>query len=231
MTTIIDINSPDAFGQIISAIHKAPVIVQLPRVFVLLAAPTAKGAAQLDRLKSRQANKNYGTAIGDLSQFVKLSRPDSLPEEFTSAQDFSRLTGCFLRVYVSPPNFDSTVIRGGTHQGVILEGIHRRLFKDIEQSFQSVDTAGIWGEQAYFAPLCTSCNISGDPKGSITSLDRAIEFAQDRQVDLLVTSPSAKGEMGSYPIFGIYKDGIQIHRIGPNLDQYQAMIPGHLKRW
>ena len=231
MKEIIDIYSPDAFDKIISSIHKAPVIVQLPRVFVLLAAPTAKGAAQLDRLKSRQPNKNYGTAIGDLKQFVQLSRPESLPIEFKNADDFSRLTGCFLRVYFSSPTFDSQVIRGGTHQGVILGGIHRQLFKAIEKSFQSMNTSGIWGEKSYYAPLCTSCNISGHPEGSITSLDRAIEFAEGRKVDLLVTSPGANGEMGSYPILGIYREGIQIHREGPNLGDYKELIPVHLRSW
>lgn len=48
---IIDIHHPDTFDLAIEAIHQSPIIVQLSTVFLLLAAPTLKGAVQLNEAK------------------------------------------------------------------------------------------------------------------------------------------------------------------------------------
>ena len=225
MKTIIDINHPGVFGTIIDEIHRKPFILQLTSVYVLMAAPTRQGARQLDWLKTRQPHKNYGTAIGNLDNFLSCANKDLLPYEFTVPDSFEKLTGSFVRVHFANTNFNSPVIRNGTHQGLILDGILRELFMAIEASFAGTDNQDIWAGNFYYSPLCTSCNISGDPLGSITNYDQAIDFAEARNVELIVTGEQTKGPQGSYPIFGMYRDGIEIHRNGPNMEEIMALFP------
>lgn len=225
MKTIIDLNHPGAFGTIIDEIHRKPFILQLTSVFVLMAAPTREGAKQLDKLKTRQPNKNYGTAIGNLGNFLSCANKDLLPDGFTSSDQYEKLKGSFVRVHFGETNFNTPVIRHGTHQGLILDGILQELFMAIEASFSGTDNRILWAGHYYYSPLCTSCNISGDPMGSITDFDRAVEFAETRNVDLLVTGEQAQGQQGSYPIFGMYRSGIEIHRNGPNMEEIMSVFP------
>jgi hypothetical protein len=203
----------------------------MPSVFVLLAAPTTRGATQLDDSKTRLAGKNYGTAIGSLELFLAQADASQLPADFSSPADLSRMTGTFIRVRFRSGDFQSATVRDGTHQGVLLDGIHRELFKRIEASFLGAAPDAMWGHRNYSAPLCTSCNVSGDPDGSIVAIDKALAFARTRGVKLLITCPHTASELGSYPIFGYERDTVTIHRSGPCLDEFKQKIPLRLRSW
>jgi hypothetical protein len=222
---VIDIRHRDAMDLAVGEVQGNTIIVQLPTVFVLLAAPTAKGARQLDASKTRLPGKNYGTAIGSLERFLAQADPAHLPDAFSSAPDFARMTGSFIRVRFRSPDFQSPTIRNGTHQGLLLDGIHRELFERIEASFRLCPTQPIWGGTNYCAPLCTSCNVSGDAAGSIVHLDRALAFARQRGVRLVLTAPKTATQLGSCPIFGYERHRVSVHRDGPGLGGFMQQIP------
>ena len=228
---IIDIHHPDTFDVAIEAIHQGPIIVQLPTVFVLMAAPTSKGAAQLNEAKKRLPGKNYGTAIGSLPDFVAQAIPGSLPEGFSSPDDFVKMTGTFIRVQFRDKNFQSPTVLNGTHQGLLLEGVYAELFKAIEHSFAGSAPDKIWDYNNYSAPLCTSCNVSGDPEGSITTLDKALHFAREKKIPFFIKGHPSPGALGSYPIFGYERHQVAIHREGPHLNAFKEKIPLHLRAW
>lgn len=228
---IIDIHHPDTFELALEAIQQRPIIVQLPTVFVLMAAPTTKGAAQLNQTKHRLPGKNYGTAIGSLPKFIAQALPESLPEAFTQPEDFVKMTGTFIRVQFRNHRFQSTTVLNGTHQGLLLDGIYAALFKAMERSFATAAPDALWDYHNYNAPLCTSCNISGDPAGSITDLPRAMHFAKEQGIPLFIQGEPAPQELGSYPIFGYEKHRVTIHREGPNLAYFKEKIPLHLRSW
>ena len=228
---IVDIRDSDAMDLAVDAVHDDAIVVQLPTVFVLLARPTREGAAQLDRSKTRLPGKNYGTAIGSLDLFLAQAHPGHLPQEFSTTQDFERMTGSFIRLRFRAADFDSPVMRRGTHQGVLLDGPHRELFRRLEASCVGLPPDEIWGGGNVAAPLCTSCNVSGDPNGSIVKLERAIDFCRDRGVHLLVTCEDRVAELGSYPILGYERDAVRVHRDGPGLDEFKRRIPARLRTW
>ena len=69
----------------------------------------------------------------------------------------------------------------------------------------------------HYAPICSSANISGDPHGSITSKQKALEFAKSRNIKLFVHSKLNALEQGSYPIFSIKHNlQVKIERKGLN---------------
>jgi len=229
---VLDIRDRGAIDLAVQAVHTAPIVVQLPTVFVLLAAPTSEGAVQLDRTKARLAGKNYGTAIGSLERFLAQARPDELPQEFRGdSGPFEAMTGTFIRLRFRAPDFSSSVMRAGTHQGVLLDGPHRELFRRIEASFLDRPADPLWGGENYAAPLCTSANESGHPDGSIVAEAKALAFARERGLGLVLTGPAAEGELGSYPIFGFERNAVRVHREGPGLARFKARIPERLRSW
>lgn len=80
----------------------------------------------------------------------------------------------------------------------------------------------------YTAPLSTSCNISGDPDGSIVEWRPARPFAVDRHIPLVIRSDAAAGQAGSYPIFALSATAVTIGREGPGLEQLKAALPSRL---
>lgn len=56
-------------------------------------------------------------------------RTGTLSPELDSVEGFKLLTGAFIRITVAPETFNSPMVRAGTHQGLLLEGPHRELFK------------------------------------------------------------------------------------------------------
>jgi hypothetical protein len=228
---LVDVRDRDAFALAVEELHRAPIVVQLPTVFVLLAAPTLRGAQALDATKSRLPGKNYGTAIGSLELFLAQADASQLPAGFNAPAQFARMAGSFIRLRFRSPDFQSATIRDGTHQGLLLEGTHRELFRRIEASFVGGPPDPLWGHHNYSAPLCTSCNISGDAGGSIVALDKALAFGRQRGVRLMLSCPDSAAELGSYPILGYTRDQVQVHRDGPGLGEFKHRIPGPLRGW
>lgn len=227
---LIGISQPGAIALAAAAIHHHPILVQLPTVFALLAAPTARGAQQLDDCKTRLEGKNYGTAIGSLHKFLAQAQQGSLPAAFNTAAHFHCMEGAFIRLQFRDKDFSSAAIRNGTHQGLLLSGPSRKLFMEIERSFGHYPPDDTWNGHNYCAPLCTSCNISGHPEGSIISLDKALIFARQKHIPFIITQ-TASEEKGSYPVFGFSREGVSIHRQGPGTDRFMERIPGELRRW
>lgn len=228
---ITSISDPSTVELAIREIHKGPILVQLPTVFGLLAAPTSKGARQLDSSKIRLAGKNYGTAIGSLTNFVAQAKRDHLPDNFNCTEQYANLIGAFIRLPFREDTFQSKTIKNGTHQGLLLKGAYSALFQQIETSFASYSPDEIWNYTNYCAPLCTSCNISGDPDGSIVEFSKAKQFAETMGINLLITADKPSTEKGSYPILGFEKQRVNIHRAGPGLDGFRTKIPAALRAW
>src|SRR5215211_7264055 len=179
---VMHMSEPGVAESAVEAIRRDAILVQLPTVFVLLAPATREGVSWLDRTKLRLPNKTYGTAIGDLERFAAMVMPGSRPPELESVGGLRTLTGAFIRCRVAPDDYNSALVRHGTHQGVLLDGPHRDLSTAIEAGLADMSDPDIMAGHAYTAPLCTSCNISGDALGSITEWTRAIGFALDRRV-------------------------------------------------
>jgi tRNA A37 threonylcarbamoyladenosine synthetase subunit TsaC/SUA5/YrdC len=225
---VMHLSEPGVAEAAAAAIRRDAILVQLPTVYVLLAPPTRDGVAWLDRSKRRLPNKNYGTAIGDLARFASLALPGTRPPELETIEGLTVLTGAFIRCRVAPADFNSPLVRHGTHQGVLLDGPHRELFRAIEAGLADLADPDLLGGHTYTAPLCTSCNMSGDPLGSITDWARAERFAVERAVPLVIRGEAAKGQAGSYPIFALERDRVAIGREGPRLDEIKAALPGRL---
>lgn len=228
---IVSISHPSAIELVIREIHKKPILIQLPTVFGLLAAPTSHGAGQLDRAKMRVSGKNYGTVIGSLKNFINQAQQDQLPDGFRYPQQYTNLTGAFIRLPFRDCSFQSKTIKNGTHQGLLMTGRYAVLAQQIEASFASYPPDQLWNYANYCAPICTSCNISGDPNGSIVEFNKALRFARDRDIDLFITADKEYSQKGSYPILGFEKQRVSIHRDGPGLDSFKMRIPPVLRGW
>ena len=226
----IHISDPGAAAAALEVLADGVVMLQMPTVYVLLAPPTDEGAAWLDAAKGRLPNKNYGTGLGDLDSFRAMTAPGSLPEELEAPGAFNILTGAFIRISVAAPDVDTQMVRGGTHQGLLLEGPHRELFRALEAGLAPSAEPSIIGGHTFTAPLCTSANYSGHPDGSIVDGAKARAFAAERGLRLLVTSDADPGALGSYPIFWLHRDRISVERVGPGLEAIRAALPRRLFR-
>lgn len=226
----LSILDPRSIPAALDALHspQAIVMLQMPAVFVLLAPATLKGIRSLNQTKLRLPQKNYGTAIGDVKKFHALASKGALPNELASAEDLNNLTGAFIRFAIGKASFNSATVRSGTHQSVLVDGPHRELFKAIEESFAQQAEPSLFCGHAFTAPLCTSANLSGDSLGSITSWERAYQFAKQRRLPLVIRCEATQGESGSYPIFYFRDERVTIERHGPGEEEIMARLPERL---
>lgn len=226
----ISILDQEAIPAALEALHskEGVLLLQMPGVFALLAPATKKGVESLNQTKLRLPQKNYGTAIGDIQKFHALASPGSLPHELKRAEDLNCLTGAFIRFAIGRSNFNSAAVRAGTHQGLLVDGPHRDLFKAVEQSFAHQAEPALFCGHTFSAPLCTSANLSGDNLGSITDWDRAYRFARQRHLSLVIRCEAAQGENGSYPIFYFKDDQATIERHGPREEEIMHRLPERL---
>ena len=206
------------------------VMLQMPAVHTLIAPPTQAGIQALNSTKNRLPAKNYGSAIGSLARFHALGDREHLPSEFKTAACLTLLEGAFIRLKVTSPEFNSTAIRGGTHQGLLLpQGPHRLLLDEVEEALRPLAEPELFAGKIYSAPLCTSANLSGDPLGSITDERRAEEFFNSQEIPLWIRCNSATGEAGSYPIFAFDGNQCSIERDGPGRREIQARLPASIR--
>jgi hypothetical protein len=98
--------------------------------------------------------------------------------------------------------------------------------RELEAAFSEAADPELFGGHSFSAPLITSCNVSGDPLGSITDEARALEFMSDRGVELWVRPAESSSESGSYPILALGREGITVGRDGPGLDRILGGMPG-----
>ena len=205
-------------------------MLQLPSVYALVAPSTKVGVDALNVAKCRLPGKLYGSAIGDLTRFLTLAMPNMLPDIFHANTEAARcMEGSFLRLVVDHSKVQTSTIEGGTHQGLLLpEGHIRELFRAIECAFWKKSSSELFPGKSYTAPLCTSANISGDPLGSIVTEDRALRFAEEQGISLLVRSYETSAEKGSYPIFYFQGNQATIERQGPRVRDICAAIPNSI---
>ena len=225
----MDLACPRVAGAVIDHLRRAPVLIVLPSVYALMAAPTALGITGLNGMKRRIPGKNYGTAVGRLSKFWNLVEESSIPRGFDGPSDLESNHDIFFRCRVGDENIQTPVIRDGTNQTLILGGAYRSLMCEIEEAFQGQAAPELFGGHRFSAPLITSCNLSGDPLGSITDESRARNFAEERGVGLWITASSPSDESGSYPILELEKSGISIRREGGSIREreiYQRFRKG-----
>jgi hypothetical protein len=198
---VISINDYDAFGVMLDAMKRDAIVIQVPGgVFEVLATPNRAGVEQINRIKqSRGAGTYYTTCIGTSKRYLDLFPPHTIPENLSTEEGLNSLEGSILRANMASPDFNSQVIRQGTHQSLLFGGICRQFFQTAEDVFDRsglYDTELFGGRKVVF-PIGSSANVSGDPKGSITDYSQAIDFCQERGVKLLVTcsDPAPAGPM------------------------------------
>ncbi|HIG00841.1 MAG TPA: hypothetical protein EYQ66_05980 [Myxococcales bacterium] len=213
----LDIHSPATAGAVIDHLRFAPVLIVLPPVYALLAAPTGYGVAGLNRMKKRLPGKNYGTAAGELSNFWEMVDETSIPSDFEGPNELESTHDVFFRCRVSDSRTQTQAVRNGTHQTLILSDPYRSLMCEIEAAFRREADPALFGGHSFSAPLITSCNLSGDPLGSITDKARGHEFIHRRNVGLWVRESGSAHETGSYPILELEKSGISIQREGGSI--------------
>lgn len=214
---------------IVSYLSTSVVMLQTPKVFVLLAQPSFKGVELLNTVKSRLPNKNYSTALGSLSNFYALADLNALPTALHKKEKFEVFNGAIVRISVGSEKLNTSLVKNGTHQGLLIGGRHREVFCEIEEHFSMNSGNILFGGKNFYAPFCTSANVSGDPSGPITNWDRAWRFGKERQIPLVIRSSEISGPMGSYPIFWIKRNSITLEREG--LGQFQIIdkLPVNLK--
>ena len=213
----LDIHSPATAGAVIDHLRFGPVLIVLPSVYALLAAPTGYGVAGLNRMKKRLPGKNYGTAAGELSNFWEMVDETSIPSGFEGPNELESTHDVFFRCRVSDSRTQTQAVRNGTHQTLILSDPYRSLMCEIEAAFRHEADPALFGGHSFSAPLITSCNLSGDPLGSITDKARGHEFIHRRNVGLWVRESGSAHETGSYPILELEKSGISIQREGGSI--------------
>jgi hypothetical protein len=201
-------------------------MVQLPAVFALFAPPNRKGVKALDAGKSRIPGKNYGSAIGSLSKYFSNFAPNALPSSIKMGSQLSFLDGSFIHVRFTDDGFNSPTIRNGTHLGLIMpDGVHRKLYTMLEMLMQAEAEPDLYNGKHFTAPICTSANLSGDPLGSITTMERAFAFVESRDIPLFLTYDGMSDDRGSFPIFSVDGSKVKIIRNGPGQDRIRAGFP------
>jgi hypothetical protein len=221
---ILDLETQATMGAVMDELHTRPVLVQLPQVYALLAPATLAGAEGLNRLKARLPGKSYGTAVGRMQSFWEMIDGRSLPESIQDPAVIDAVPDVFYRCKIAEAETETAAVRQGTHQTLVLGGRLRELMRCVEEAFESQAEPEMFGGHHFSAPLITSCNVSGDPLGSITDEVRAREFCDQRGVGLWVRGSSTSCEQGSFPILELGPAGIGIGREGPGLDRILKSI-------
>lgn len=203
-------------------------MLQLPAVFALIAPPTEAGVQALNKAKNRIVGKYYGSAIGELSAFVSMALQQHVPDDFRNdLQSMRVMEGAFIRLKVTNGMDDTACVTNGTHQGLLLsEGPERKLFRAIEEAFALNAPNALFTGGSYYAPICTSANVSGDPLGSIVDMERALRFADERNISLVISNSAEKSyESGSYPIFSFDRNTVSVMRRGPRQERILRALP------
>lgn len=218
---LINFSKDSDIEMVVDALCKGAIIVDLNNVFAVVALPNKKGVDFLNHVKNRKPGKCYGSLISDASQFVNSSILDSDTKfRLTNCLEQGILDNSFVRIPWNDTVI-SQLIMNGTHQGLkttepILSFCHlieKRLIQN--------------GDDFMIKSLiCSSANISGDPKGSITDRGEAIQFGRDRGVDLFVEFdfPNTEVESGSFPIFSFQNMTFSIERKGPGYREIESLL-------
>lgn len=225
----IDITEADVLNACLDSFKNFPVVmIQFPEVFGLMALPAMEGVHGLNRVKSRLPDKLYGSVIGNIDNFFRMHTGTGQTDYLAGTEDYQKLEGSIIRIRISETGGNSPACREGTHQSLLLEeGPVRSLFRQLEKAFEAVADPSLFLGHRFSAPLCTSANLSGHPKGSITNLEIARDFGSKKGIPLLIRSAKSEAVQakGSYPVLFLEKTGIIIERKGPGLEEIMAGFP------
>ena len=207
-------SSPSDAPLIFNELKTGAIMVHLGNVYAIVALPTEKGVKQIDRLKKRLPGKSYGSMVHDLRRFIDHSNLTSSDADAFIKNRNSSIENCFLRLpWVN--SVPEQLTMNGTHQGLILQEPFKSFAREIEKLIEKE----ILEDQliGFHWLICSSANISGDPKGSITNYDGAIKFGTDQEIPLLVKFKidNSKYSHGSFPIFSIQNGCFSLTRNGP----------------
>lgn len=236
---VIPMQDPSVDALIAEAFGREPILLQLPTVFAIFAPATAPGAASLNHCKQRLPGKYYGAGVGDPRAFFQLA-PQAPLSRYLLADTgggsrldafCADLHGTFLRLKIGPASLQSQVICEGRFQGLIYTGLLAEKMRWMEALTRPM-TDKLFGPEygGYCAPIGSSCNISGDPAGSITTLDKALAFARDRGIRLCLTRDEHRDEQGSQTVLGLDGPKVIVHRHGPGTDTQQRRLQDWLDR-
>jgi len=218
---IVHFSKDPDINAVVDALCQGAIVVDLNHVFAVVALPNERGAESLSVVKNRKPGKCYGSLITDVHPFLNNSILD--PETK------SRLTHCMVHgildnAFVRMPWGNSEnphLTLNGTHQGLKTTEPILSFCRLIEQHLiQHGD--GFMMENL----ICSSANISGDPRGSITERIDAIQFGEKRGVSLFVEFdfPKTDVEPGSFPIFSFQNMSFSVARTGPRCNEIQSQL-------
>jgi tRNA A37 threonylcarbamoyladenosine synthetase subunit TsaC/SUA5/YrdC len=194
---------------------KYPVFIfEFSGVYGLIAANSFQGVKALDVAKNRLPHKFYSSVLGS-QEILSFAKPNKLVELKESL--IETFEGSFIRFVVDKKESNNALISNGTHQILIKRLFYRNVFKLLENGLSKFMEPSPYFSFNCFAPICSSANISGDIAGSITSKQRALEFAKARNIKLFIHSKLNTLEQGSYPVFSIDENlNVKIERKGLN---------------
>ena len=189
-------------------------IFEFSGVYGLIASNSTEGVNAINKAKNRLPNKFYSTVFGADTILKNANHPKLMDLKNQLLDVFE---GSFLRFEIEKPEITNPIIRNGTHQTLIKRPVYRSLFNDLEIELSRTISPSPFFSFNHYAPICSSANISGDPHGSITSKQKALEFAKSRNIKLFVHSKLNALEQGSYPVFSINHNlQVKIERKGLN---------------
>jgi hypothetical protein len=187
------------------------IILEFTGTYGLVAPNSIKGANCMDKTKNRLEGKYYGSILGNCEAFRKI-----LPSnfEFKKEDIISIFEGAFIRFEVDSKVPNSKVAKNGRHQVLVENPAFRKQIEIVELMMMKAHSSSDFFVENYQGLLCTSANISGDPNGAITDLERVIEFGKNKGVELIVHSGLLIKTHGSYPSFYLGKEEMTIERKG-----------------
>jgi hypothetical protein len=189
-------------------------IFEFSGVYGLIASNTIEGVDVINATKIRLPNKFYSTILGS-DNILKNDKHSKLFD--LKDQLLEIFEGSFMRFEIENQTTSNPLICKGTHQVLIKRPSYRDLFYNLEIELSKILPPSPYFSFNHYAPICSSANISGDSAGSITSKQKALEFAKNRNIKLFVHSKLNALEQGSYPVFSIDKNlQIKIERKGLN---------------
>lgn len=207
--------------------EKPVVMLELPCVYGLIAPCNLRGVSVLDETKLRLPGKTYGSIPGNFNRFVRLASDHVLPPLFKRPiNPDSFVSSFFIRLRVAEESTSTPTIRNGSHQALFLSELpFQDFFEKLEISLREPTDTSLFPGMDYTGVLCTSANISGDSEGSITDYDRAITFARERGISLLLRGDGIVSNSGSYPIFSFEKNTLRVARSGPGIQELLRALP------
>lgn len=218
---IINFSKEPDIDAIVDTLHEGAVIVHLGSVYGVVALPNRRGVFYLNLVKKRKSGKCYGSLVSDSRQFVRDSILDAETKlKLIECMDKGLLDNSFIRIPWED-NGNKELILNGTHQGLKTIEPIRTFCRVIEDKLikreESLMIRGL---------ICSSANISGDPRGSITDRKEAIQFGLDRGIKLFVEFDFQKEntELGSFPIFSFNNMTFTSERKGPGSDNIQKLL-------